>query len=65
MQHEVNMLLNNFNETDLSNGILNCNFTVNELLKTVKQLKINKSPGGDGIINEIIIHRFNKLSILV
>ena len=40
---------------------LNSNFSHVDILKAIKQLKINKSEGPDKLINEMFIHSKNVL----
>ena len=61
MENEFDALLNSFCENEFTQSILNGNFTVDELSNIVKTLKTGKAAGGDGIINEVIIHTFEKL----
>ena len=58
---EFEMLMNNFRDDDVTNSVLNHNFTVDELNKVIKKLKTGKAAGPDGIKNEVIIHTFEKL----
>ena len=43
-------------ETDSSNEFINMDFTVSEVLNGINQLKLNKAPGIDCILNEFIIY---------
>ena len=58
---ELNILINNFKDDDVSRSILNDEFTEDELLVVVKKLKPHKAAGEDNVINEAIVQSFDKL----
>ena len=58
---ELHLLNTSFVESDFSNSFLNQNFTIEEISKVMKTLKSVKAAGSDSIINEVIIHSFDKL----
>ena len=61
IEDNLQTLLAIFEDKEITNSVLNSNFTIEELYKIIKKLKPNKSAGPDGIINEVIIHTFDKL----
>ena len=59
--NDLNMLINEFQDDDISGSILNNEFSTDELLKVVKKLKTCKAAGEDNVINEVIVQSFDKL----